>query len=61
MTIFFDVTDILGFAAINPVVTGIQRGSLRIIGGAYENGYDVSGFVRHPLTGEFRAAGIHEH
>lgn len=58
MTIFFDVTDILGFAAINPVVTGIQRGSLRIIGGAYENGYDVSGFVRHPLTGEFRAADL---
>jgi glycosyltransferase involved in cell wall biosynthesis len=58
MTIFFDVTDIVQFAAANSTVSGIQRGVLRIIGAAYEQSMDVGGILKHPLTGEFVGANL---
>ena len=58
MTLYFDITDMLGFAIANPVCTGIQRGQLRVVGSTYDRGEDVGGFLKHPLTHKWRAADL---
>lgn len=57
--IYFDVTDIVEYAATRNRVTGIQRVLLAILDSVVRRGgREVFGILRHPLTGRFEVADL---
>lgn len=58
--LYFDLTDIAEHAMTHTVVTGVQRSVLKILESVItrNNGRQVFGLVKHPLTGQFLMADL---